>query len=639
MLSKQLSQANYRKHLESQLHVYENGKAKEKLNLLLRRVDTEGISNKNWNSMKRRLLSIQESPRQNKKTIFKDNPITSKQCFPITQLLKTSDLDLTSEEKACSSYWNSSSKEKSQKLWLPTKIDSVDLDLKSLSSSSKNMEPFLKSLKIQESKNLFKNLPKTSFQSLQFSPPDSMDQESINYCRKVRIYPTTEQKELFNICIGANRYFYNKANVFVKSEYEKAKTKAYQERQERIDQSNGCIFFCKKQCCKPKVNETHFCKKHQKESGLKIDYSFLKREVIRAAIIVPDKELTAENKWQEDILYDTRQFAIEQLIAAYESNFVLIKNRDNKQFDVKFKKKKSTKEIFWINKKALNIEKLMVFTQRIKGSKHFQGTKGTKSTKSTEGTEGTKSTKDKKRSFRIKPRDIKRFFETDGTVTCVKVKPDKWYLCLPATKDPSKENSNPYNSVFLDPGVRTFQTFYSPDGICGKLGDQYCKDFIKPVTKRIDVLESARSKADNWRTRRNLKNRLYLLRDKIKNKIQDLHWKTCNFLCNGFKTIFLPKFKTSEMVENVPGRVISKQTVRQMLELSHCEFRNKLTYYATTKRVELVLVSEEFTTKCCGQCGTLTNVESAKVYQCKNCDYTIDRDLHGARNICIKALS
>jgi putative transposase len=196
----------------------------------------------------------------------------------------------------------------------------------------------------------------------------------------------------------------------------------------------------------------------------------------------------------------------------------------------------------------------------------------------------------------------------------------------------------PYKSVFLDPGVRTFQTFYSPDGICGKIGDQYCNDFIKPKTQLIDNYESIRSKSTNWRTRRNIRNRLFKLRNKIRNKIQDLHWKTCKFLCDGFDTIFLPEFKSSEMVINTPNRIISKKTVRQMLELSHCEFRNKLIYYAKTKHRELVIVSEEYTTKTCGKCGIQNNIGSDKIYSC-SCGYTMDRDIHGARNICIKILS
>lgn len=607
-----LNQENFRPFLVSQLRVCENGTKKEKLSQLLQKVDTEGISTKSWRNLKNTVISTLESPLQSKGTIFNDRSITSKRSFPLTRSLKTSDLDSISKERDYSVYWNTSSQEVSTKLWLPTKTDSVALDLTSLSSSSKSMEPFLQSLQMKESKNLSKNSPMMSFQSLQFSPPDTMEQENITMCRKIRIYPTPQQIQLFNRCLGTNRYFYNKANHFVKSKYQEAVQSAKASRQELIDADNGCIYLPKKgknkgkQCCKEKVEDTHFCKKHQEDTKLPIDdYSYLNRIAIRNAIMVPDKELSSEDLWQKDIPYDTRQFAIDQLLAAYKSNFALKRTT----FDVSYKTKKGKTEIFQIEERAINFNKMKVFTRRLK------------------------------KSFRVRKRDLETIKqECNSIVTCLKVKPGKWYLCIPRTKKVDTSRSQPYESVFLDPGVRTFQTFYSPDGICGKMGDAYCDKFIKPITTRIDSLESVRSHADNWKTRRNLKNRLWQLRDKIKNRISDLHWKTCKLLCDGFKTIFLPFFKTSEMVEKTPKRVISKKTVRKMLELSHCEFRTKLTYYAKTKQVEVILMNEEYTTKCCGHCGTLNDVGSSKVYRC-DCGYTMDRDYHGARNLCIKTMS
>ena len=41
------------------------------------------------------------------------------------------------------------------------------------------------------------------------------------------------------------------------------------------------------------------------------------------------------------------------------------------------------------------------------------------------------------------------------------------------------------------------QTFYSPDGIAGKLGDNYYDDKINPLNKRIDHICSARDKIKN----------------------------------------------------------------------------------------------------------------------------------------------
>ena len=616
--AKCINQENFRSCLMFLLNASENGIQRENLNRLLQRVDTEGISTTNWRAMKGSLSSMLESRQTNKNTIFKDKSITSMKSFPITKLSQISDQALISEGKVLSKYWNACSMEVSEKLWLPTKTEYVDLDTTLLNNSLKDLDPFLLSLKVMESKTLSMNLQKTSYQSLQFSQLDTTAQENITYCRKIRIYPSKEQITLFNKCVGANRYFYNQANHFIKSKYQEALDSAKLDRKNRIDEAKGCVFVLKKgdkkgqQCCNTKINEDCFCKKHSVDTKLNIDYNFLHRNVIRDAIIIPDSRLPPELIWQKEVPYDTRQLAIDQVIAAYSSNFALIKNRENKAFNVAFKTKKSSSETFQIEKSALNITKLRVFSQRLK------------------------------KKLRLRKRDARKLQEgVGGTITCLKTKPNKWYLCIPRKKTIGNEpiyTNAAYKSVFLDPGVRTFQTFYSPDGLCGKIGDQYCNDYIKPITDRIDHFESIRSTTNNAKTRKHLRDRLFKLRGKARNLIQDLHWKTCKFLCDGFDTIILPMFKTSEMVEKCPGRVISKKTVRQMLELSHCDFRNKLIYYAKSKLRKLVLVTEEYTTKTCGQCGTEHNVGSAKVFSC-SCGYEMDRDIHGARNICIKSIS
>ena len=513
-----------------------------------------------YRNNKRRGSSTQESLPLSKLGILNDKLLSSKTDFPIMKSLQTSDLDSISKERACSRYWTTCSAEASKKLWLPIRTDCVGLDMTYSSTYLKNTEPFLKSLTQMASNNLFKSSQRTSCQSLQCSQLDTTDQGNITYCRKIRIYPSPEQSKLFLKCLGANRYFYNRANAFVK---------------ERLQAKEENIF---------------------------------NRITIRNHVVIPNSELTADTMWQKEIPYDTRQFAIDQLLAAYKACFALKKNGHIETFDVKFKSKKELSAIFQVNKNALDIDKLMLFKRKCKSS------------------------------FKVSKRDLKKLKEgVDCNFTVLRTKPNKWYLCLPRKKERPVYEQAAYKSVFLDPGVRTFMTFYSPDGVCGKIGDAYSLNYIEPLMQKIDHFESVRS-TSSGRTQRNIKRRLYKLRDKAKNRVSDLHSKTCNYLCSAFDTIFLPDFKVSEMVEKVPGRVISKKTVRNMLNLSHCAFRTKLQDYAKTKHRRVVLINESYTTKTCGHCGTEQNIGGSKVFSCE-CGYTLDRDYHGARNMAIKILS
>ena len=138
--------------------------------------------------------------------------------------------------------------------------------------------------------------------------------------------------------------------------------------------------------------------------------------------------------------------------------------------------------------------------------------------------------------------------------------------------------------------------------------------------------------------RQRLKRKIVKIRRKIKNKVKDLHWKTADFYCKNYKTIIIPKLNTKSLIKLNKGK--QKCLIRTLLNLSHSEFIERLKSKAREYKNQVLIVTEEYTSKTCGQCGMLHNkLGSSKIYKCGNCKTIIDRYINGAINILIKTLS
>ena len=324
-----------------------------------------------------------------------------------------------------------------------------------------------------------------------------------------------------------------------------------------------------------------------------------------------DKDLTSDDKeiWQKEVPYDTRQEAIDDAIVAWKTCFKKIKAKQVSKFDISYKSKKATSQVFRVNRKALKVDEdkglRNIFVTRLK----------------------------KKGKLRIRKRDIEKFYEDktlNGNFLILRTKPNYWYICLPREKEKPIFEEPTYQSVFLDPGVRTFQTFYSPEGVCGKIS--VSNNFYN-IARRHDNLQSVSTKVAT-RTKYHIKRRMAKLRHSIKNVVNDLHWKTCSFLCKNFKRVVILPFRVSEMVE---GSKLGSNVTRKMLGLSHGLFQERLKWYCNSRGTTLDIETEEYTTQTCGGCGNLQKMEAKKTYKCSCCGLCIDRDYNGARNICLKS--
>jgi surface protein len=70
--------------------------------------------------------------------------------------------------------------------------------------------------------------------------------------------------------------------------------------------------------------------------------------------------------------------------------------------------------------------------------------------------------------------------------------------------------------------------------------------------------------------------------------------------------------------------------------LSHYKFKEHLKHKCKEYNCEFQTVTEEYTSKCCSQCGILSDTYKYRTKMCPYCGYTCDRDINGSRNILLK---
>ena len=160
-----------------------------------------------------------------------------------------------------------------------------------------------------------------------------------------------------------------------------------------------------------------------------------------------------------------------------------------------------------------------------------------------------------------------------------------------------------------------------------------CSSHFKTKLNKIDKLTSDGSNC-NKRKRKKLYSRIKRINLKIRNKVDDLHWKTIKFLTSNYLTIVISDFKISSLLTN---KKLNKGSKRMLSLLSHYQFRLRLIEKCNQRKNELFFVDESYTSKTCTCCGKLNNeLGSCKDFNCRSCRLKIDRDVNGARNILIK---
>ncbi len=258
----------------------------------------------------------------------------------------------------------------------------------------------------------------------------------------------------------------------------------------------------------------------------------------------------------------------------------------------------------------------------------------------------------KKRKFRVKnPHKAKIYFKNyevtgDPTVRYDAGK-DRFTILFPETIKTSDKKTNKQKDKFisLDAGLRTFLTGMSNDRTV-EIGTNLSKMIQDDLTILDDI--KARPEIPN-RIKKKYEIRI---NGRIERRINELHWKTINYLTTNFSAkqhIILGNLSTKCIVKRnqkksenkdeakeVKKKELSKMMKRVAMKMSFYKFKQRLKYKCQRQKINLQLINEYLTSKLCSRCGEYNDVGSSKIYNCVSCGVCIDRDVNASKNIAMR---
>lgn len=527
---------------------------------------------------KKQTLYIVELVPKNKLTTYFDKLNVCEPNTLVTQLLQIVLRGSILNGKVLKPFWNKQCLDLSETLWLPIKIDSVDSDsslLKPLSILEEGQSQFL-TIKKNESQ-LNKNWLKTYYPLFTSITADKWEKEG------------TQNKELFRSLkirlyptkeqrLIINNWMGTARFVYNKTLNHLNETKDYNWMRVRNKLVTKESRYC--ETCE-KLSKSHTCKTCNSLCN----------------VILND---TIQN-WELETPKDIRLYALKSVITAHKSAWTNVKMGNFRGFNIKFKTKKKTS-----SQDCIEIDKSSV---SFKDNKVFMYSTFLKT------------------GIKIGKRNLKKYKDMSITDHCKLEFDGTFYnLIINSLVKEQREHEQKEKVISIDPSVKTFATCYDPDGKMISFNKN--STAIKALKHKINSMAFFRKK------------KRYILKAnlKIRNLVDDLHWKTITYLTKNYNTVILPNFESQGMVNGS----LKKELNREIMLLRHYTFRERLKNKARTiKNMVIISVTEEYTTKTCGNCGMLNQTVKLgnSVFNCSSCGLSFDRDYNGARNIFIKTLS
>jgi len=208
----------------------------------------------------------------------------------------------------------------------------------------------------------------------------------------------------------------------------------------------------------------------------------------------------------------------------------------------------------------------------------------------------------------------------------------RWYLRVPVSHDVTKAE-NQGRVISLDPGVRTFLTGFSLDGL-HKIGHGSFGRIVS-LCHHLDDLMSRTTRVRGAKRHR-MRNAQARARIRIRNLVDDFHYQSIGWLLRNYDVVIFPEGNFTSAVRKASRKVRSK-TARSLMTWAFARFRDRLQHKAIIKGKQVILVDESYTSKTANWTGEVVhNLGSRKTITSGS--ITVERDVNGSLGILLKAL-
>ena len=563
---------------------------------------------------------MQESPRESRRRIWNVRSSFLQNNSHNTGLYATSAQELISNDPDSVPFYDSALRDLYENLWLPTRIDSPE----SLSTSSNF------SLRNAEGQSWFwaeeREIPQRTNWVRIYSPSFTFSPAGTTGGENIPANPPTTRNDQGNGRKTRSQIAEEKGVHF---RARKIRLNPTREQQQRLNQIFAGTRFIYYECVTAD------------REGLLTGASKTESNSWREALTSESGISSFENlDWLKSIPSLTRQTAVEEFFRSKRAAITNVSRGNARRFTMRYRSKAKSRQ------ESISFERFKVHSNPVKAKTHHVKKKRGKKYKPKIAARPSARIiiADQRKEMNIKirkgdiPKELQGICDDVFRRNEIKIIRTRlgYYYAIILVEIAAKTTSSS-EVCALDPGCRTFQTWYSDRGRCGMMG-KFEKQQV--LLKKADSLKSkmdreGQHKHSTWR--RHIRRQYLRVLEKVRNRTDEIHKKTASFLTKTFRIILIPIFKTTRMLGQ--GFLASK-TCRMMQTWSHYKFRQVLQDHAQLyDNVKALTCNEAYTSKTCGNCGNIHHhLGGSEIFTCPTCGFTANRDYQAARCILMRSL-